>query len=96
MADVSLGVIFGSILLGVVLSIICPVVVKWAKLDPTKRSSGFRNFMNSIYKPYLLAGIAAIVISCIILLFLPEDVTTWKAAAFLGFGWQSFIATLQT
>jgi hypothetical protein len=87
--------LFGLILLGVAISIVLPVIVKWAVLPAKERSFGFKRYIASIYLPYLKAGIAAIFISIVILVFAPEDLDNWETAVLLGFGWQSFLKNLQ-
>lgn len=83
---------FAAILLGVVISIVLPIVVTWVVLP--NRAGGFSDYVKKEMMPYIKAGIAAIVISLIILVFAPE-LDNLKAAVMLGFGWQSFFKTLQ-
>lgn len=86
---------FVAILLGVILSIILPIVIKWAVL-PATRGKGFGDYVKTVLMPYIKAGIAAIVISFVILLFMPEGLNSFQAAAMLGFGWEAFIKNLMT
>jgi hypothetical protein len=86
---------FVAILLGVVLSIVLPVVIKWAVL-PAVRGAGTMEYLKRILMPYIKAGIASIVISFLILLFAPAGLDSYQAAALLGFGWQAFIKNLIT
>jgi hypothetical protein len=84
---------FLAILVGVILSIVLPIVFKWMIL-PTKAPGGFRAYVGSVLMPYIKAGIGAIIISIAILILSSEDLNNWKAAAMLGFGWQAFFKTL--
>lgn len=86
---------FVAILLGVIISIVLPVVIKWATL-PGARGGGFVQYVKTVLMPYIKAGIAAIVISFIILLFAPEGLNNFQAAVMLGFGWQAFVKNLLT
>lgn len=84
---------FFAILFGVVVSIVIPIVIKWAAI-PDNQRKGILDYTRSVLNPYVKAGIAAIIISLLILVFAPEDLDNWKAAAMLGLGWQSFIKNL--
>lgn len=84
---------FLAILCGVIVSIVLPIVVQWMKI-PTVRASGWSVYVNSVITPYIKAGIAAIIVSFVILLFAPQELDNWKAAAMLGLGWQAFIKSL--
>ena len=86
---------FLAILFGVVMSIIFPLVWKWVVLPTDTKRNGIGDYLNSVYKPYILAGIASIVISLFILMF-ATDLTNWQGAAMLGFGWQAFVKNLQS
>jgi hypothetical protein len=82
---------FAAILLGVVISIVLPIVIKWMILP--NKASGFVNYVNTVLMPYIKAGIAAIVVSFVILILAPET-DTFTSAAMLGLGWQSFIKNI--
>jgi hypothetical protein len=84
---------FLAILVGVVVSIVIPIIVKWAVV-PENNRKGILEYTRIVLNPYVKAGIAAIIISLLILVFAPEDLDNWKAAAMLGLGWQSFIKNL--
>lgn len=85
---------FLAILLGVVASIVLPIVVQWMALPKAKRDEGIMRYALSVFKPYILAGIAAIIVSFFILMFAPADLADWRAASILGLGWQSFLKSL--
>ncbi len=97
MAEVELTIVelFGYILVGVVVSIVFPIVIKWVTFPATQQSLGFMQYVNSVYMPYVKAAIAAVVISLLILIFLPENIDNAKSAVLLGFGWEAFIKNLQ-
>jgi hypothetical protein len=86
---------FLGILLGVILSIILPIVIKWVVIKKDK-SGGVALYVKTVLMPYIKAAVAAIVISIVILLFAPEGLNSFQAAAMLGFGWEAFIKNLMT
>ncbi len=83
---------FAAILFGVVVSIVLPIIVKWTVLPD--KADGFSRFISKEIKPYILAGVAAIIISLLILAIAP-GMDTFAASVIQGIGWQSFIKNLQ-
>ena len=82
---------FAAILLGVIFSIVMPIIFKWIVLPD--KASGFLDYVKTVLMPYIKAGIAAIVISFFVLIIAPET-DTFASAVMLGLGWQAFIRNL--
>jgi uncharacterized membrane protein YidH (DUF202 family) len=82
---------FVAILIGVVLSIVVPVAIRWIKAARKKE----RFDLWQILKPYLMMAVAAIILSFAILVLNQDLVDNFKAGILLGFGWESFFASLK-
>jgi hypothetical protein len=82
---------FLAIFIGVVLSIVVPVALKWIRAAQKKE----RFDLWAILKPYLMIAVAAVILSFAILVLNQDLVDNFKAGILLGFGWESFFASLK-
>ena len=87
---------YGACALGVVLSIIIPVLFKAVRqqfnLGGPAELGGFGLLVRAIWqviKPYAILGAFSLAVALLIVAFLGETLKTWQAALIAGYLWDS-------
>jgi len=92
---------YGIVSLGVLISIILPVVKRYIKPDPNEirgqtvgAGGKFSEFLTKA-KPYLMTGLFSLIVGLLILAFMWNEIQDWRAALLAGYAGDSTLQKLR-
>ena len=90
----SIIAIYPYVMLGIVISVILPILRKSIPTPPpnsTFFNMRFKQRVWPIAKPYLMLGIFSLLAAIVIVASLGETIADWKVAVIAGFSWDSLL-----
>ena len=92
--DISFIEIYSFVCLGIVISVILPIV---RKMIPRTEGgpAGLEGRFWTIAKPYIALGILSLMVGLLIVAFSGESLKDWRAALLVGYAWDSTLQKIR-